>query len=105
MSKIACYYSITNEDMFFAVKFSDEDYERGKALALEGWNAWWGAEDNDEFWDLGYEEAATNLLDAAGIKYELIEGNDCPDENDGWPEWFDPNTIDEWYDVCDTIKE
>lgn len=107
MSKIACYlsHSLFGDDMFFAIKFSDKDYERGKALALEGWNAWFGAEDDDEFWNLGYEEGATNLLNAAGIKYELIEGTDCPDENDGWPLWFNPNTITDWYEPGDKIKE
>ena len=83
MSKIACYlsYSLFGDDMFFAIKFSDE------------------------FWNLGYEEGATNLLDAAGIKYELIEATDCPDENDGWPLWFNPNTITDWYEPGDKIKE
>ena len=53
LSKIACYYSVNNEDMFFAVKFSDKDYERGKALALEGWNAWWASEQVDgETWSI-----------------------------------------------------
>lgn len=125
MSKIACYrsYGLFGDDMFFAVKFSDEDYERGKVLALEGWNAWWELEFADEadldmtkfphmtkeelveLWELGYQEGATNLLDAAGIKYELIEGTGCPDENHGWPLWFNPNTITDWYEPGDKIKE
>ena len=126
MSKIACYYSynaLSDNDIFFAVKFSDEDYERGKALALEGWNAWWEIEFVDEgdldttkfphmtkeefleLWNLGYEEGAINLLDAAGIKYELIENTGCPDENSGWPLWFDPTTITDWYENGDKIKE
>lgn len=121
LSKIACYYSVSNEDMFFAVKFSDKDYERGKALALEGWNAWWASEQVDgetwsiqEFphltveeinalWGCGYTEGALDLLDKFHIEHEIITGSGCPDVNDGWPEWFDPNTIDDWFSVGDKI--
>lgn len=110
MSKIACYDNNDDNDMFFAIKFSDEDYERGKTLALKGWNDWWRAEDNDEIWYYGFEERSLELLDAAGIKYEVIHSvpdedtqNGVAEENDGWPLWFDPNTITDYYLVGDKI--
>lgn len=103
MSKIAHYLSINNPDMFFAIKFKDEDYERGKALALDGWNAWWASDGDDEYWGLGWEEGATMLLDEAGIDYEIIDHTDNLNENDGWPLWFDPNTITDNYAVFDKI--
>ena len=113
MSKIACYYSALNEDMFFAVKFRDEDYERGKAIALDGWNAWWDAKaKEDELWDYGYAERALELLDAANIVYAVVypvtdeeSATGVAKENDGWPLWFDPNTITDWYEPGDKIKE
>lgn len=97
----------TNYDMGFAVIVkNDEDYDRAKKLALIGWDAWWYAtnpedwenneyfskEDVESFYDMGYVEPASILLDRESISYEI---KTCFDKHGDLLPEFKEKTIEE----------
>lgn len=77
------FYSEANPDIAFILGFEDEYYEEGKALALEGFQAWCFGEATEHYSEeealsiqdyCGYAEASEELLDNAGIPYTTFYG-------------------------------
>ena len=74
--------SLTNPDIAFVLGFEDEVAAEGKALALEGFQAWCFGEETEHYsqdiaesiydsW--GYMEASEDLLDKANIPYTVYD--------------------------------
>lgn len=77
-------FSIWSElnSMGFAVKVNDKDYDKAVHLALEGWHKWNDPEEYPEYEAYGYAEPSMELLDEAGIQYEII---DIEDDDEPFP--------------------
>ena len=69
--------------MGFGVRVDSNDYEKAKELALEGWHRWNDPEEYPEYEGFGYAEPAMELMDEAGIKYEILN----VDDEDEFPDW------------------
>ena len=90
------FYSTMNPDLAFIISFEDEYYEEGKALALEGWQAWCFGDEatehlsEEEVKDIhdnwGYDEASSYLLSLAGIPH-LIQDEWLTEDGELLPEY------------------
>lgn len=68
----------------FGVRVKEEDYEKAKELAKKGFDRWNNPEEYPEYHDVGWAEPSMELMDEAGIEYEILEINEDDDE---FPDW------------------
>ena len=57
----------------FVVTVNAEDYDRAMELAWKGFDMWNNPEEFPEYYDLGYTEPSRELMDEAGIEYEISD--------------------------------
>lgn len=84
MKRAFVVWSYTNE-IGFGVRVDAKDYEKAKELAAEGFNRWNNTEEYPEYESCGYAEPAMELLDIAGIDYEILDIDD--EDEDEFPDW------------------
>ena len=68
----------------FGVRVNAKDYEKAKELAKEGFDRWNNPEEYPEYHDVGWAEPSMELMDEAGIEYEILEIDEYDDE---FPDW------------------
>ncbi len=68
----------------FGVRVNEEDYEKAKELAKEGFDRWNNTEEYPEYHDVVWAEPAMELMDNVGIKYEIL---DIDEKDDEFPDW------------------
>lgn len=72
--------------MGFGVEVNAEDYSKAIPLALEGWRKWNNPEEFPEYEASGYAEPSMEMLDDAGIKYQILDEEEITDPDN--PDYF-----------------
>lgn len=83
MQRAFVIWSSMNE-IGFGVCVAEKDYEKAKELAEEGFSRWNNTEEYPEYYGSGLAEPAEELMDEAGIEYEIL---DVPEEEEEFPDW------------------
>lgn len=95
MKKVFIIWSNFNQ-FGFGIEVEEKDYPKAKRLALEGWEKW-NNPDCSEYYEKGFTEPSTELLDKAGIKYRLLSDEEItdPDNPDCFNMELDPEILDD----------
>ena len=67
-----------NVDPFIVKIPASADLDKAKKLALEGFRQWFAADDDSDYWYVGYAEPSEELLKENGIQCEIDK---CYDKN------------------------
>ena len=83
--KVFAVWSYLNQ-IGFAVRVNESDYSKAKELAYTGFSRWNDVDNFPEYHDVGFAEPTMELLELAGIQYEILS---IPEYEDYFPDWVE----------------
>ena len=83
MKRAFVVWSYTNM-IGFGVRVDEDNFEKAKELCSNGFAMWNNIEEYPEYEQLGWAEPSMELMDEAGIEYEILE---IDEDDDEFPDW------------------
>lgn len=83
MKRAFVVWSYTNM-IGFGVRVDEDNFEKAKELCSNGFAMWNNIEKYPEYEQLGWAEPSMELMDEAGIEYEILE---IDEDDDEFPDW------------------